>query len=72
MLDGAWEEKGVIGIRIEINGSHIVVLWRNSPVLDTKFQLVEGENEKELKLKKNGLRYEDDVSAEANMVIQPL
>ena len=66
-LNGAWEEKGVIGKRIEIKNSHIIVLWRNSSVLDTKFQLVEGEDGKELRLEKNGLRYEGSASDYASI-----
>ena len=34
-LSGAWEERGVIGTRIEIDGDDICVLWRNAPVLET-------------------------------------
>lgn len=49
-LNGAYEEEGVIGTRIEIDYPNILVLWRNSPVLKTNFKmkgnvLVLGENE---------------------------
>ena len=37
-LEGAWEERGVIGTRIEIQGKELTVLWRNSPVLETVFK----------------------------------
>ena len=56
-LDGAWEERGVIGTRIEIDGKRITVLWRGGPVLETTFKIVVSESGFELRLKKNGLRY---------------
>jgi type I restriction enzyme M protein len=34
-LEGAWEEPGVIGTRVEIEKDRITVLWRNAPVLET-------------------------------------
>ena len=37
-LDGFWEEKYTIGTRIEIDGKNISILWRNYPVLQTKFK----------------------------------
>ena len=55
-LNGAWEERGVIGTRIEIDGKNITVLWRNAPVLETTFKTkTEGDGLK-LVLSKNGLR----------------
>ncbi|MBQ7541571.1 MAG: hypothetical protein IJT44_04700 [Clostridia bacterium] len=56
-LDGAWEERGVIGTRIEIDGGRITVLWCNTPVLETVFKIQENGGELDLILKKNGLRY---------------
>jgi len=38
IADGAWEEPGVIGTRIEIEGRKLTILWRNSPVLETSFR----------------------------------
>ena len=44
-LDGAWEERGVIGTRIEIKGDKLTVLWRSGVVLETKFKTErDGEN----------------------------
>ena len=58
-LNGAWEERGVIGTRIEIDVPHISVLWRNSPVLVTTFREQPTDGGVELKLKHSGLRYEN-------------
>ena len=52
-LDGAWEERGVIGTRVEIDGKRITVLWRGGVVLETEFSEKDGV----LTLKKKGLRY---------------
>ena len=60
ITDGAWEERGVIGTRIEIEKGVLTVLWRNAPVLRTKFKPVEKDGGLELELKNNGLRYEND------------
>lgn len=57
-INGAWEEKGVIGMRIEIEGKKICVLWRNSPVLETTFKTEEADGGVSLILKENGLRYQ--------------
>jgi len=59
-LSGAWEEPGVLGTRIEIEGDKITVLWRSSPVLETAFRLKEGPGGQELRLKKRGLRHRSD------------
>ena len=56
-LNGAWEMRGVIGSRIEIDGKNIVILWRNAPVLDTTFKVKESDGAIELILKKDGMRY---------------
>ncbi|MBO4331223.1 MAG: hypothetical protein J5827_04025 [Oscillospiraceae bacterium] len=66
-LDGAWEEPGVIGTRIEIDGRSITVLWRNSPVLETVFNAVDAEGYTLLRLKKNGLRYSGAASDYASI-----
>ena len=58
-LNGAWEEPGVLGTRIEIGGRKLTVLWRNAPVLETTFRLGKGSEGRELILKKRGLRYPD-------------
>lgn len=56
-LNGAWEESGVIGSRIEIDGRKITVLWRNAPVLETTFKPETTENGIELRLRSTGMRY---------------
>ena len=57
-LDGAWEEPGVIGTRIEIEGSRITVLWRNKPVLETTFTTENAAgSEYDILLSDNKLRY---------------
>ena len=59
VLNGAWEERGVIGTRIEIDAPHITVLWRNAPVLETTFSEVPEDGGTLLVLKACGLRYAD-------------
>ena len=66
-LNGAWEEPGVIGTRIEIEGNKIVVLWRSAPVLTTTFRVKAGEEGDELLLKHAGLRYEHAASDYASV-----
>lgn len=61
-LDGAWEEPGVIGTRIEIEGRRITVLWRNSPVLVTACKWEKRDGGIELILAHNGMRYEGAAS----------
>ena len=56
-LNGAWEERGVIGTRVEIKDKKITVLWRNAPVLETGFKMKTEGGELKLVLSKNGLRY---------------
>lgn len=56
-LNGAWEERGVIGTRIEIDGKRITVLWRSAPVLETTFKAQKADGKLELKLKYAGMRY---------------
>ena len=60
-LNGYYEEKGVIGTRIEINYPNILVLWRNSPVLKTKFKV----KDNKLILEENNLKYENSESSYA-------
>ncbi len=66
-LNGAWEEPGVIGNRIEIEGSKIVILWRNSPTLETGFSVSEEDGGLLLKLKKTGLSYTTGGAEYANV-----
>ena len=61
-LNGAWEERGVIGTRIEIDSPRVTVLWRNAPVLTTTFREVESGDNTELVLKHSGLRYDTSAS----------
>lgn len=68
LLDEAWEEYGVIGTRIEIHEPNITILWRNSPVLTTKFKKIQKKDGIELVLEKNGLRYENSFSDYATLV----
>lgn len=63
ILNGAYEEEGVIGTRIEIDYPNILVLWRNSPVLKTTFE-IKGDA---LVLKENELKYENSDSSYANV-----
>ena len=56
-LNGAWEEPGVIGTRIEIDGDDVTILWRNSPVLQTTFKTASEDGGTALILSENGLRY---------------
>ena len=55
---GNWEERGVIGTRVEIDNKKVIVLWRGSPVLETKYKTEKSKDGKlSLLLEKNGLRY---------------
>ena len=59
-FEGDWEEKYVFGPRIEIRGKNITVLWRSSPVLETKFTAdkeADGEGRIYLHLENTGMRY---------------
>ena len=58
VLNGAWEERGVIGTRIEIAAPKITVLWRNAPVLETTFREEAREGGVGLRLNQHGMRYE--------------
>ncbi|MBP5270672.1 MAG: hypothetical protein ILO42_06925 [Clostridia bacterium] len=60
-LDGAWEEPGVLGTRIEISGNKLTILWRNAPVLETTFRIIGTECGTELKPKKRELAYRSDL-----------
>ena len=66
-LNGAWEEPGVYGNRIEIEGDRITFLWRNCPTLETTFRLKETDGGAELALKKKGLRNTPDSSPYADV-----
>ena len=61
-LAGAWEEPGVIGTRIEIEGKKISVLWRNSPVLETSFKIKDTDGGTALILKDDKLRNPGDAA----------
>ena len=61
-LIGAWEEPGVIGTRIEIDKKNILVLWMNTPVLETKYSIVKDGDEYILKLNKDELKYTQDAT----------
>ena len=56
-LNGAWEEPGVIGTRIEINGRRLTVLWRSAPVLQTTFRVANGPEGLVLRPAQNSLCY---------------
>ena len=56
-LDGAWEERGVIGSRIEIKKDKLTVLWRGGVVLETKFKTEQSGDVITLRLAQNGMRY---------------
>lgn len=59
VLIGNWEEPGVIGTRIEIDRSRVLVLWRNDAVLDTPYTVRKDEKTDvlRLELRRTGLRY---------------
>ncbi len=57
-ISGNYEERGVIGTRIEIGDGRLTVLWMGNPVLETKFSAkAEKDGSVTLKLEKTGLRY---------------
>ena len=58
--DGAWEERGVIGTRIEIRKNALTVLWRGAPVLETKYSLVQEGESVLLAPEETGMRYTPD------------
>ena len=66
-LTGAWEERGVIGDRVEIDGKRITVLWRNMPVLETKYKVEKSDGGYVLVLNETGLRYRSDASNYAEL-----
>ena len=57
MLQGFWAP-GDYGTRIEIEGDRFLVLWRNSPVLNTTFSVKEDKDGCVVLLKDKGLRYQ--------------
>ena len=57
-FDGAWEETGVIGPRLEIDGDKVIFLWQASVVLETTFKTIQEGGKTVLKLEHNGLRSE--------------
>ena len=57
-LLGNWEERGVVGTRIEIERGRLTVLWQSGPVLETAYRTEEAEDGAVvLRLKHTGLRY---------------
>lgn len=66
-LEGAWEEPGVIGTRIEIYNSMLTVLWLNSPVLETRFKVKKSGERMEILPKSRGFRYKNDISDYAEL-----
>lgn len=53
--DGAYvPADGTYGLRLELKGKHFVLLWRNSPVLETKFTV---SDDGSFKLSDSELRY---------------
>ena len=72
-LQGAWEEPGVIGTRLEIEKNRLTVLWRNAPVLKTEYTLKKTEEGCELVLQENGLRYEysdEDYASVTSLILK--
>lgn len=56
-LKGNWEQRGVIGTRIEIIDDRITILWMSSPVLTTTFELCDSaDGGTELLLNDRGLK----------------
>ncbi len=58
-LNGAWEPRGYIGPRAEIEGNRIAILWRGLVVLDTTFAVKEENGVVHLMLKETAKRYPD-------------
>jgi hypothetical protein len=56
-LNGAWEPRGYLGPRLEIQGRKLIRLWRSSPVLETTFTTENEDGKLRLKLKNTELRY---------------
>ena len=56
-LNGAWEPRGYLGPRVEIQGRRFIRLWRGSPVLETTFTTEKEEGKLRLLLKKTELSY---------------
>ena len=68
-LYGAWEERGVLGSRIEIDKKTVTVLWRGAPVLTSGYKTEETEDGRLVVLpEKRGMRYERDVKDYAQVV----
>ncbi len=66
-LDGAWEPKGYIGPRVEIEGKKLTRLWKGTSVLETKFSIEKEGDKTVLKLKNHELRYPNDRKAYATV-----
>ena len=66
-LDGAWEEPGVVGTRIEISGRKLTVLWRSDPVLETTFSAEENDGMIVLSPKETDMRNRGDTRVYASV-----
>lgn len=55
-LNGAWEPRGYVGPRVEINENEMVRLWKNRPVLVTTFTVEEAQEQINLTLAETELR----------------
>jgi len=56
-LDGAWEPRGYLGPRLEIEGDRLTRLWRGGVVLTTRFTLTQEDGRTLLRLEEKALRY---------------
>lgn len=66
-LNGAWEERGVRGTRIEIEGNRILILWMNRTVLETVFEVKEEDGGLLLELEAKGLRNTPEADSYADV-----
>ena len=57
VYEGNWDERGVVGTRIEITKRTVTILWRGAPVLETRYKAVKDGEKIRLVLKENGMRY---------------
>ena len=55
-LEGAWQPSD-IGTRIEITGDTMLILWRNTPALETRFSVTEEDGKYVLHLENTELRH---------------
>ena len=67
-LYGAWEKRGVIGTRIEIEKNTIIILWRGGEVLKTTFRSkLEDDGKITLIPKETGMKYKGSFSSYATV-----